>query len=307
MTTTKRVRWSAPAWSLFAARYEAESLADDLPVTVDLEQMGPARILHLGIGSGHASIAISLGKKPNATFTVKSTADGAACVSALAAWLGVPVPGTATLAHAAPPPVTVGVIDMGRGKGGRHVWQLVQIVLRSSARFYLIWRVAGNEAFICEHESGDREQLINELTAVLRDGNRAVTQPPPSRIACFVFDGEPSNVVAQAWARKLHLEQHEIERKLEAAGREHVDPLYAQIETALEAWPDDPRGTAIRVMKIPVSGCVAAVWGAIAHRDPATLSAEDVAALRDKLRSLAAADYVQRLYHQDEVHALLLR
>ena len=304
---TSKLRWSAPAWALFTTRHATETLADDLPVAVTVEQMGPARILHLGIGKGKVSIAIALGKSPNATFTVRSAAEGGACVDALATWLGVPVPTPATDAVAKPPPVTVGVIDMGRGKGQRHVWQLVQIVLGYESRFYLIWRVAGTEAFICEHESGNRDALIAELAAVLRDGTREVGGAPPTNGHYFMFDGEQSTVDTRAWARKLHLEKADVERRLEAAGRAHVDPLYAQIETALDAWPADPRGAATRVMKIPVYGCVGAVWGAIAHRDPATLSTREVAALHQKLRSLAAADYVQRLYHQDEVHALLLR
>jgi len=303
---TSKSRWSAPAWALFTTRHEVDALADDLPVAVTMEQMGPARILHLGVGKGKVSIAIALGKTPNATFTARSAADGAACLDALATWLGVPVPPPSATALAKPPPVTVGVIDMGRGKGGRHVWQLVQIVLAHQARLYLIWRVAGTEAFLCEHESGERAELIAELAAVLRDGARDVSAVPASK-AYFMFDGEQSNIATQTWARKLHLEKGDVERRLEAAGRAHVDPLYAQIDTALDAWPADPRGAATRAMKIPVSGCVGAVWGAIAHRDPATLSTREVAALRQKLRSLAAADYVQRLYHQDEVHALLLR
>src|SRR5262245_31948470 len=104
---TNKVRWHAPAWSLFTARHGVDALADDLAVTVATEQMGPARILRLGIGAGHVSIAIALGKMPEATLAVPDAAAGAACVAALAAWLGVPVPAPHPRAIASPPPVTV--------------------------------------------------------------------------------------------------------------------------------------------------------------------------------------------------------
>src|SRR5262245_54608032 len=144
---TSRARWHAPAWSLFTARDAVETLADDFAVTVDTDHMGPARILHLAIGHGKLSIAVTLGKTAEATLAVPSATDGAACVEALAIWLGVAVPPPHPRAVAPPPPVTIGAIDMGKGKGGRHVWQLVQLVFSYDARLYLIWRVAGNEAY----------------------------------------------------------------------------------------------------------------------------------------------------------------
>jgi hypothetical protein len=302
------VRWRAPAWGVFATRHEAQgALADDLPLTVTTDQMGPARILHLTIGKGRVSVAVALGKMPDATFSVPSAGDGVACLDALAAWLGVAVPPPHPRAVAIPPPITVGVIDMGKGKGGRAMWQLVQLLFAYDARLYVIWRVAGTEAFLCEHESGDRESLIRELAFVLRDGvkpGRLTSQPPHDY---FMFDGEQTNVVAKSWAQKLSLDVAEVRQRLEAAGRAHVDPLYAQIDTALDAWPDDPHAAAIRTMKLPVHGCTGAVWGAIVHRGAAALSTDEVAVLRHKLRSLAARDFVQRLHHQDEVQALLLR
>lgn len=302
-----KVRWRAPAWTLFSIRDAGGELADDLAVAVTTEQIGPARILHLGIGEGRVSIAIALGKVPSATFTVPSAADGAACLDALGAWLDTPVPPRPTRALAAPAPVTVGAIDMGRGRGGRHIWQLVTLVLAYEARLYLIWRVAGHEAYLCEHGASERGALLDELAYVLRDGVHAVADRPSPARPYFIFDGEHTNVLAHAWAQKLGIPRDEVERRLEAAGRAHVAPLYAQIDTALDAWTDDPRGAATRAMKIPVYGCVGAVWGAIAHREAASLSPDEVAALRTKLRSLAAGDYVQRLYHHDEVRTLLLR
>jgi hypothetical protein len=301
------VRWRAPAWALFAARHESERLADDLPVAVTTDQMGPARILHLTVGEGQVSIAIALGKMPEATLAVPNATAGAACVAALASWLGVPVPRPPTHAVAQPPPITVGAIDMGKGKGDRHVWQLVQLVLAYDARLYLIWRVAGTEAFVCEHESVDRDRVIAAIASMLRDGVRPTRETLPPRQPSFVFDGQPSSVLAQTWAQKLGIAVAEVTARLEAAGRAHVDPLYAQIDTAFDAWPSDPHAAAIRTMKLAVSGCVGAVWSAIAHRGAEALGTDEVGALRDKLRSLAAKDFLQRLYHQDEVHALLLR
>jgi hypothetical protein len=304
---TNKVRWRAPAWTLFSIRDVGGELADDLPVAVSIEQIGPARILHLGIGEGHVSIAIALGKQPSATFSVPSAADGAACLDALAKWLDAPVPARPPRAVAVPPPTTVGTIDMGRGKGGRHSWQLVTLVLAYEARLYLIWRVAGTEAYLCEHGASDRAVLVDELAYILRDGVHAVPDRPSPARHYFVFDGERTNVLPTTWAQKLGLERAEVERRLEAAGRAHVAPIYRQIDTALDAWADDAHGAATRAMKIPVYGCVGAVWGAIAHREAESLTPDEVAALRIKLRSLAAADYVQRLYHHDEVRSLLLR
>ncbi len=304
---TSKVRWRAPAWALFETRYAVDSLVDDLAVAVTLEQLGPARVLHLAIGAGRVSVAIALGKTPEATFSVPSAEAGAACLELLAGWLGVAVPASPPHALGQPPPITVGAIDMGRGKGQRRVWQLVQLVFGYDARLYLIWRVAGTEAFLCEHESADREQVVRELAYVLRDGVQTRRDTPLPPRPCFIFDGQPSPVTAQAWAQKIQIEPAEIMARLEAAGRAHVTPLYHQIDTALDAWPDDPRAAAIRVMKLPVQGCIGVVWGAIAHRGAEALRPDEVAGLRERLRSLAAADFVRRLHHQDEVHALLLR
>src|SRR5690348_1592496 len=107
---TTRARWHAPAWSLFTARDAVDNLADDLAVTVSTEQMGPARILHLRIGTGRVSIAVALGKMPEATLAAPSAADGAACVEALATWLGVVVPAPRPHAVAVPEPLTAGAI-----------------------------------------------------------------------------------------------------------------------------------------------------------------------------------------------------
>lgn len=304
---TTKVRWRAPAWTLFSIRDVGGELADDLPVEVEIEQIGPARVLRLGIGTGKVSIAIALGKVPSATFCVPSAADGAACLDALGAWLSTPVPPRPPRALAVPPPITVGTIDMGRGKGGRHSWQLVTLVLAYEARLYLIWRVAGTEAYLCEHGASERGALLDELAYALRDGVHAVPDRPSPARPYFVFDGEQTNVLPHAWAQKLGLSRDDVERRLETAGRAHVAPLYAQIDTALDAWADDARGAATRAMKIPVYGCVGAVWGAVAHREASSLTADEVAALRARLRSLAAADYVHRLYHHDEVRTLLLR
>jgi hypothetical protein len=304
---TSKVRWRAPAWAVFETRYAVDTLVDDLAVSVTVEQLGPARVLHLGIGAGKVSIAIALGKTPEATFSVPTIPAGEACLAALASWLGVAVPSRPSHALAQPPPITVGAIDMGRGRGGRHVWQLVQLVLGYDARLYLIWRVAGTEAYLCEHEAGDREELVRELAYVLRDGVRHRRETPLPERPCFEFDGEKSQVTPSVWAQKLQIEPAEIVARLEAAGREHVAPLYGQIDTALDAWPDDPRAAAARVMKLPVQGCIGVVWGAIAHRGADSLAPDEIAALRARLRSLAAADFVRRLHHQDEVHALLLR
>jgi len=314
---TTKVRSRAPAWDLFTARDGVDALAGDLAVTVSTEQMGPARILHLtfpaGAGTndtgniGRVSIAIALGKMPEATLAVPSADAGAACVDAVAKWLDVPVPRRHVRAVAQPPPVTVGAIDMGKGKSGRHVWQLVQLVLSYDARLYLLWRVAGTEAFLCENEAADRERVIAELACALRDGVKLTRDTPTIERPYFKFDGQKSNVVPSFWAQKLMIEQGEVVRMLEAAGRAHVDPLYAQIDTAFDAWPSDPHAAAIRSMKLPVNGSVGAVWAAIAHRGAEALAPDEVAALRDKLRSLAAAQFVRRLFQHDEVHALLLR
>jgi hypothetical protein len=114
-------------------------------------------------------------------------------------------------------------------------------------------------------------------------------------------------VLPNAWAQKLMITPDDVVRMLEEAGRAHVDPLYAQIDTAFEAWPHDPHAAAIRTMKIPVNGSVGAVWSAIAHRGAEALTADEIAALRNRLRSLAAAQFVRRLFQHDEVQALLIR